>query len=188
MEDVAWADADSWYTMAVKTDGTLWAWGSNSYGQFGDGTNEGSHVPRQIMEGVSRGRASRGRTVTVTVKPDSGYTLEGLTVTDKNGSRIKLTDQGSGKYTFTMPASSVNIGATFVRSEDSDGFADVPSDAYYADAVAWAVEQGITTGVTANAFRPDASCTRAQMVTFLWRAAADSEYDAGFLRGIQNGK
>ncbi len=131
-------------------------------------------VDRNLEHGsvtASAGRASRGRTVTVTVKPDSGYTLEGLTVTDKNGSRIKLTDQGSGKYTFTMPASSVNIGATFVRSEDSDGFADVPSDAYYADAVAWAVEQGITTGVTANAFRPDASCTRAQMVTFLWRAA-----------------
>lgn len=116
--------------------------------------------------------ARRGDTVTVTVKPDKGYTLETLTVTDSRGSALTLTDKGGGKFAFTMPSGSVTVNATFMEDNSIlNFFVDVPASAYYYDAVKWAAEQGITGGTDENHFSPDASCTRAQIVTFLWRAA-----------------
>lgn len=123
---------------------------------------------------VSPSRASKGSTVTITVKPDEGYVLDELVVTDKNGDTVKLTDKGDGKYTFKMPASKVEIEVSFTLAADPDvnqPFVDVSPDAYYADAVKWAVAEGITKGTSDTTFGPDVSCTRAQMVTFLWRAA-----------------
>lgn len=121
---------------------------------------------------VSPKSASKGSTVTVTVTPDKGYTLETLSVTDKNGSALDLTDQGGGKYTFTMPSAPVTVTATFMDDNTMlNFFVDVPAGAYYYDAVLWAAEGGIVTGTDAVHFSPDASCTRAQLVTFLWRAA-----------------
>ena len=121
---------------------------------------------------VSPKSASKGSTVTVTVTPDKGYALETLTVTDKNGSALDLTDQGGGKYTFTMPSSPVTVAATFMDDNTMlNFFVDVPAGAYYYDAVLWAAEGGIVTGTDAVHFSPGASCTRAQLVTFLWRAA-----------------
>ena len=122
---------------------------------------------------VSPKRADKGDTVTITVKPDKGYELDELTVTDKSGDTIKIKDKGNGKFTFTMPGSKVTVEVSFkqINAEpDVPAFADVPVDAYYADAVAWAVKEGITSGTSATTFTPNASCTRAQMVTFLWRA------------------
>lgn len=121
---------------------------------------------------VSPKRASKGDTVTVTVKPDSGYVLETLTVTDKNGNELTLKDKGSGKYTFTMPRSRVTIEATFAEIEEEPDlfFVDVPTSAYYYDAVYWVAENGVTYGTSATTFSPDVIVSRAQMVTFLWRA------------------
>lgn len=121
---------------------------------------------------VSPKSASKGSTVTVTVTPDKGYALETLTVTDKNGNALDLTDQGGGQYTFTMPSSPVTVAATFMDDNTMlNFFVDVPAGAYYYDAVLWAAEGGIVTGTDAVHFSPDASCTRTQLVTFLWRAA-----------------
>lgn len=121
---------------------------------------------------VSPKSASKGSTVTVTVTPDKGYALETLAVTDKNGSALDLTDRGNGKYTFTMPSGPVTVTATFMDDNTMlNFFVDVPAGAYYYDAVLWAAEGGIVTGTDAVHFSPDASCTRAQLVTFLWRAA-----------------
>lgn len=124
---------------------------------------------------VSPKNASKGTTVTITVKPDDGYELDELIVTDKNGDELKLTDKGNGKFTFTMPGSKVEIEASFVEIEEPivvPEFTDVPADAYYADAVEWAVKNGITIGTgDGTTFSPDLGCTRAQVVTFLWRAA-----------------
>ena len=113
--------------------------------------------------------ARRGDTVTVTVKPDKGYTLETLTVTDSRGSALTLTDKGGGKFAFTMPSGSVTVNATFMEDNSIlNFFVDVPASAYYYDAVKWAAENGITGGTDENHFSPDASCTRAQIVTFLF--------------------
>ena len=121
---------------------------------------------------VSPKSASKGDTVTVTVKPDSGYVLETLTVTDKNGNELTLKDKGNGKYTFTMPAGKVEVKATFMEDNSMlNFFYDVPNDAYFYEAVKWAVKNGITDGVGDNLFAPGQPCTRAQIVTFLWRAA-----------------
>lgn len=121
---------------------------------------------------VSPKSASKGSTVTVTVTPDKGYALETLTVTDKNSSALDLTDKGGGKYTFTMSSGPVTVAATFMDDNTMlNYFVDVPAGAYYYDAVLWAAEGGIVTGTDAVHFSPDDSCTRAQLVTFLWRAA-----------------
>ena len=125
---------------------------------------------------VSPKNASKGDTVTVTVKPDSGYVLETLTVTDKNGNELTLKDKGNGKYTFTMPAGKVEVKATFMEDNSMlNFFYDVPNGAYFYEAVKWAVENGITTGVGNDLFAPEQPCTRAQIVTFLWRAAGSPE-------------
>ena len=120
---------------------------------------------------VSTKNATSGSTVTITVKPDSGYQLDDLTVTDKNGDELKLTDKGNGKYTFTMPASKVEVNATFVKEVETSPFGDVSTSAYYYEAVKWAQEKGITSGIGNGLFGPNQPCTRAQIVTFLWRAA-----------------
>ena len=147
--------------------------------------------------------ASKGTTVTVTVKPDEGYELDTLTVTDKDGKAVTVTEK-DGKYTFTMPASKVTVKAAFVEIEKPvvNPFVDVKEGDYFYDAVLWAVGEGITAGTSATTFSPDAGCTRAQIVTFLWRAAgspapksavsfadvsADSYYAKAVAWAVENG-
>ena len=121
---------------------------------------------------VSTKNATSGSTVTITVKPDSGYMLETITATDKDGRELNLTNKGGGKYAFTMPTSKVEVRVTFMEDNSLlNFFYDVPNNAYYFDAVKWAVENGITGGVGGYLFAPNGDCTRAQIVTFLWRAA-----------------
>ena len=123
---------------------------------------------------VSTKNATSGSTVTITVKPDDGFKLDELTVIDKNGNELKLTDKGNGKYTFTMPASKVEVNAAFVKEVETSPFGDVSTSAYYYEAVKWAQEKGITGGIGNGLFGPNQPCTRAQIVTFLWRAAGST--------------
>ena len=140
--------------------------GSSSYPITIPGKTENGSVT------VSPKNASAGSTVTITVKPDSGYVLETITATDKNDNDLKLTNKGNGKYIFTMPGSKVEVKVTFMEDNSVlNFFYDVPNDAYYYEAVKWAVENGITGGVGNGLFAPNQPCTRAQIVTFLWRAA-----------------
>ena len=126
--------------------------------------------PENGSVSISPKSASKGDIVTVTVTPDKGYTLETLTVTDSSGNELKLTEK-NGKYTFTMPASKVTVKATFMEDNSMlNFFVDVPADAYYYDAVLWAAKNGITSGTTDTTFFPNAPCTRAQIVTFLYRS------------------
>ena len=123
---------------------------------------------------VSPKNASKGETVTITTKPSEGYELGSIEVLDKNGDSLKLKDLGNGKYSFVMPDGKVSVEAEFVKTA-ATSFADVPANAYFADAVKWAVDKGITNGLSDTMFGPYASCTRAQIVTFLWRAAGSPE-------------
>ena len=134
-------------------------------------------VDKDIRNGkvtANRRYAERGDTVTITVTPDKGYTLETLTVTDKNGKEVKLTEKND-KYTFTMPASKVEINAALVKEVEISPFSDVSTSAYYYEAVKWAQEKGITGGIGNGLFGPNQPCTRAQIVTFLWRVAGSPE-------------
>ena len=172
-----YAAGASYKVSATATLNASWSYissGSSSY----DPTYSVS-TPSKTENGsvtVSPKNASKGDTVTVTVKPDSGYVLETLTVTDKNGDELKLTDKGNGKYTFTMPGSKVEVKATFMEDNSVlNFFYDVPNGAYFYEAVKWAVDKGITNGLSDTMFGPYESCTRAQIVTFLWRATGSPE-------------
>ena len=172
-----YAAGASYKVSATATLNASWSYissGSSSY----DPTYSVS-TPSKTENGsvtVSPKSASKGDTVTVTVKPDSGYVLETLTVTDKNGDELKLTDKGNGKYTFTMPGSKVEVKATFMEDNSVlNFFYDVPNGAYFYEAVKWAVDKGITNGLSDTMFGPYESCTRAQIVTFLWRATGSPE-------------
>ena len=178
-----WYDGSKFYaagaSYTVSATVTLNAsWSYISSGSSYDPTYSVS-TPSKTEHGtvtVSPKSASKGDTVTVTVKPDSGYVLETLTVTDKNGNELTLKDKGNGKYTFTMPAGKVEVKATFMEDNSMlNFFYDVPNNAYFYEAVKWAVENGITTGVGNDLFAPEQPCTRAQIVTFLWRAAGSPE-------------
>ena len=125
---------------------------------------------------VSPKAPKKGDTVTITPKPEAGYTVEQILVTDKDGNPVKVTNNGDGTFSFTQPAGKVNVEVTFMEDNSMlNFFVDVPAGAYYYDAVLWAAENGITGGVDDTHFAPNAPCTRAQIVTFLWRAAGSPE-------------
>ena len=174
------------YALTPETDVIYPNYDSNdaqqlSHSGSSGGTSSPSYsvsVPGKVENGtvtVSPRYAEKGDTVTITVEPNSGYQLDNLTATDKDGNELNLTNKGSGKYTFSMPASKVEINATFVKEVEVSPFTDVATNAYYYEAVKWAVGKGITTGVGDNLFAPEQPCTRAQIVTFLWRAAGSPE-------------
>lgn len=151
-------------------------------------------------------RASRGTTVTVTATAASGYQVAQVSAVDKDGKAVSLTDKGDGVYTFVMPASKVDVTARFAqvqKPEEKDPYGDVSKDSYYYDAVKWAAETGVTTGVGDGLFAPEWVCTRGQIMTFLWRAsgspapkatelpftdvAADAYYAQAVLWAVENG-
>ena len=177
------------YTVTPSATGTLTI--SNRPSSGGGGGGGGASVPTYPVSSsnasasavvggsvsISTKNATAGSTVTVTVSPEAGYRLEKLTVVDKNGKEIPVTLK-DGKYTFTMPASQVDIKPVFekIPAETAEPtFPDVPSSAYYAEPVKWAAEKGITSGTKDGGFAPGNTCTRAQIVTFLWRAAGSPE-------------
>ena len=145
--------------------------GSSSSGSSGSSYAVSAPSTKNGDVTVSPKNASKGDRVTVTVTPDKGYELDKLTVKDASGNKLKLTDKGNGKYTFTMPGSKVTVSAEFVEEQAASIFVDVPVDAYYAKAVEWAVKKGITNGKANGLFGSNDPCTRGQIVTFLWRAA-----------------
>ena len=148
--------------------------GSSSSGRDDSDPSYAVGIPDKTENGsvsVSPKNASQGDRVTVTVKPDAGYELDSLKVLDKNGKELALTDKGDGKFTFIMPAGKVEVKAAFTEELKISPFRDVPTDAYYYEAVKWAQKKGITGGIGDGLFGPNQPCTRAQIVTFLWRAA-----------------
>jgi len=164
------------------TDSTSGGGSSGGGGGGGGGSVSipDTKIPTGIYEHgtvtVSPESASKGDTVTITVTPDKGYTLESLTVLDKDGKALALTDKGGGRYTFTMPAGKITVKAVFMDDNTMlNFFTDVHAEDYYYDAVLWAAQEGVTGGTSDTLFAPNAGCTRAQAVTFLWRAAGSPE-------------
>lgn len=152
--------------------------GSSSSGRDDSDPSYAVGIPDKTENGsvsVSPKNASQGDRVTVTVKPDAGYELDSLKVFDKNGKELELTDKGDGRFTFIMPAGRVEVKAAFTEEVKISPFRDVPTDAYYYEAVKWAQKKGITGGIGDGLFGPNQPCTRAQIVTFLWRAAGSPE-------------
>lgn len=140
-------------------------------------------VPDKTENGslsVTPKNAKRGSDVTITVTPDKGYEVGDIVAKDANGNKLTLKDNGDGTYTFTMPASKVTVTAAFAEKKaepivPEKLFADVSAEEYYYEAVKWASENGVTGGIGENLFGAKLPCTRAQIVTFLWRAAGSPE-------------
>lgn len=180
-----WSDTktyDAGETITVNEDMTFtaqWHNESSSGGSSSGGSSSSSSGDYAITVdagkhgdvSVSPKRADKGDTVTITVDPDKGYEVDEVIVTNKDGDSIRVRDRGDGEYTFTMPDSKVTVEVTFVEASGELSFVDVAKSDYYYDAVKWAVDNGVTTGVTDTIFAPGNPCTRAQTVTFLWRAA-----------------
>ena len=211
--NVVFDDPNAEETTFIMPDGSVtvtanWSrdGGSSSSGRDDSGPRYAIGIPDKIENGsvsVSPKNASQGDRVTVTVKPDAGYELDSLKVLDKNGKELALTDKGDGRFTFIMPAGRVEVKAAFTEELKISPFRDVPTDAYYYEAVKWAQKKGITGGIGNDLFGPYQPCTRVQIVTFLWRAAgspepegtaagmtdvaADSYYEKAVAWAIENG-
>lgn len=160
---------------------------SNSGSSSGGG---GSSTPRYAVTvpdktengslSVSSKNAKRGSDVTITATPDKDYEVDDIVAKDAKGNKLTLKDNGDGTYTFTMPASKVTVTAAFAEKKaepiaPEKLFADVSAEEYYYEAVKWASENGVTGGIGENLFGAKLPCTRAQIVTFLWRAAGSPE-------------
>ncbi len=169
-------DGDS-FTATKKSGGG--GGGSGSSGGS-SATGDAVTVPNNIPNGtvsVSNPKAKAGERVVVTPKADEGYRLGSLTIQDSNGNLIPVTQNTDGSYAFTMPANSkVSVSASFEKIS-SRRLIDVPAYSYYAKAVDWAVAQGVTNGTSQTTFSPDVGCTRAEAVTFLYRAAGSPDVD-----------
>ena len=148
---------------------------------------------------LSKTSAAKGDKVTITVKPERHYEVDEVIVRDSKGKQLAVKDNGDGTYTFEMPADKVTVEPTFTWVNP---FADVANSAYYVDAVEWMLKREVTQGTTETTFSPNLNCTRAQIVTFLWRAAgspapkgtvsfadvpADSYYAKAVAWAIENG-
>ena len=163
------------YTFDATEGSTGGSTGGGGGGGGGGGVTTYAITVKSAKNGdvtASHKSASKGTTVTLTVDPDKGYVLDTLTVLDDKDKEIKLTEK-NGKYVFTMPSGKVTVAGRF-KVEQPAGkhpFTDIPSGAYYENAVIWAADKGITGGTSATTFAPNGICTRAQAVTFLWRAA-----------------
>lgn len=176
---------DGWFTMAtggekVTTD-TVFTQDTTIYAHWTAVSSGGSSRPTYppIVTDTAGGdtsvapaRPHKGDTVTITPKPDQGNEVDSVTVTDRNGDPVKVTDKGDGTYTFTQPTGKVTITVTFRDKEDQPTglpFTDVAPGAWYYDAVAYAYEHGLMHGTSATTFSPNGTTTRAQIVTILWR-------------------
>ena len=179
--NVVFDDPNAEETTFIMPDGSVtvtanWSrdGGSPSSGRDDSDPRYAVGIPDKTENGsvsVSPKNASQGDRVTVTAEPDEGYELDSLKVLDKNGKELELTDKGDGRFTFIMPAGRVEVKAAFTEEAKISPFRDVPTDAYYYEAVKWAQKKGITGGIGDGLFGPNQPCTRAQIVTFLWRAA-----------------
>ena len=164
-DGIKWLDPEKNPTIDVKCT-TSTSGGGHSSGH--SSSSSYSITVKESSNGAvtsSHKTAKSGTAITLTAAPEKNYVLDTLKAVDSKNKEIKLTEK-DGKYTFSMPSSDVTVTATFKKN-----FTDVPNGSYFEEAVDWAVKKGITTGTSAALFNPDGICTRAQAVTFLWRAA-----------------
>ena len=164
---------------ATKTESIPQLVNSGS-GSSGGGSNKTTTYPVNIATKTedngttssSSKMASKGNMVTITVEPDRYYVVDEVIIRDSRGKQLPVKDNGDGTYTFEMPADKVMVEPTFSWVNP---FVDVKNTAYYTSAVEWTLKRMITQGTTDITFSPNGSCTRAHIVTFLWRAAGSPE-------------
>ena len=122
--------------------------------------------------------AKAGATVTLTATPDEGYAVGTITVTDRFGDAVRVTEQADGTYTFVMPNGQVTVSATFVQTEEpapAEPFPDVDENDWFYDEVVYVYENGLMNGVENNQFAPNTATNRAMLATILYRLAGQPD-------------
>ena len=179
-----WYDNNGFSGSSVTTISPTDTGAKTFYAKWTKNSSGGSYTPptykptiNQSDEGgtvsVDKTNPKKGDIVTITPNPDAGYEVGEITVTDRNGDEVEVTKNADGSYSFKQPAGKVTIAVSYIPADA--GLSDVHSDSYYYDAVNWAAAKGITGGIGNGLFGPNQPCTRAQIVTFLWRAAGSPE-------------
>ena len=167
---------------------------STDNGGNGGGSSEPSYSPVIDITGngtikVSPRTPSEGDEVTITPDPDNGYEVGSVTVTDRSGRTVRVTENRNGTYTFTQPAGRVTIEVTFVRTGENTFFTDVPETFWAYDEIAWAYENGYVNGVTATTFNPNGAISRQQVWMILARLSGYDPADMAAARAwaMENG-
>ena len=174
--------------------------GGGHSGGSGSSTSSSYHdisVPSSVTGGevsVSPSRAEEGDTVTIRITTESGFALQEITVTDEDGTELTLEREDDNTYTFTMPASDIDISAVFRATDDSEDtgavtlpFTDVTEDSWYNDAVAYVYGHGLMTGTDSRTFSPDTVTTRGMIVTMLYRLENEPEVSGSSFADVAAG-
>lgn len=168
-----------------------------SSGGSSGGSSSGKTTYKVTTSAVNNGgvnaspsNAEKGATITITLSPDKGYKLDKLTVTDGSGKTVSTVKKSDTVYTFTMPASAVNVGVSYVKATETPSktkFNDVSANDWFASAVDYVTGKGMMNGTADNTFSPKANTTRGMVVTVLYRLENQPSTSAASFTDVASG-
>lgn len=170
---------------------------THSSGGSSGGSSSGKTTYKVTTSAVNNGgvnaspsSAEKGATITITLSPDKGYKLDKLTVTDGSGKTVSTVKKSDTVYTFTMPASAVKVGVSYVKATETPSetkFNDVSANDWFASAVDYVTGKGMMNGTTDNTFSPKANTTRGMVVTVLYRLENQPSTSAASFTDVASG-
>ena len=183
-------------TKEVKNDTIVVTYTKPSSGSSG-GSSSGKTTYKVTTSAVNNGgvnaspsNAEKGATITITLSPDKGYKLDKLTVTDGSGKTVSTVKKSDTVYTFTMPASAVKVGVSYVKATETPSetkFNDVSANDWFASAVDYVTGKGMMNGTADNTFSPKANTTRGMVVTVLYRLENQPSTSAASFTDVASG-
>lgn len=170
---------------------------THSSGGSSGGSSSGKTTYKVTTSAVNNGgvnaspsNAEKGATITITLSPDKGYKLDKLTVTDGSGKSVSTVKKSDTVYTFTMPASAVKVGVSYVKATETPSktkFNDVSANDWFASAVDYVTGKGMMNGTADNTFSPKANTTRGMVVTVLYRLENQPSTSAASFTDVASG-
>ena len=184
-------------TKEVKNDTIVVTYTKPSSGGSSGGSSSGKTTYKVTTSAVNNGgvnaspsSAEKGATITITLSPDKGYKLDKLTVTDGSGKTVSTVKKSDTVYTFTMPASAVKVGVSYVKATETPSktkFNDVSANDWFASAVDYVTGKGMMNGTADNTFSPKANTTRGMVVTVLYRLENQPSTSAASFTDVASG-
>lgn len=184
-------------TKEVKNDTIVVTYTKPSSGSSSGGSSSGKTTYKVTTSAVNNGgvnaspsNAEKGATITITLSPDKGYKLDKLTVTDGSGKTVSTVKKSDTVYTFTMPASAVKVGVSYVKATETPSetkFNDVSANDWFASAVDYVTGKGMMNGTADNTFSPKANTTRGMVVTVLYRLENQPSTSAASFTDVASG-
>lgn len=184
-------------TKEVKNDTIVVTYTKPSSGSSSGGSSSGKTTYKVTTSAVNNGgvnaspsNAEKGAAITITLSPDKGYKLDKLTVTDGSGKTVSTVKKSDTVYTFTMPASAVKVGVSYVKATETPSetkFNDVSANDWFASAVDYVTGKGMMNGTADNTFSPKANTTRGMVVTVLYRLENQPSTSAASFTDVASG-